>query len=34
MDEELERGGYVGYVIHSEQDVLLCGLAQNAAKQA
>jgi hypothetical protein len=34
IDEELAKGEYVGYVIHSERDVLLCGLSPNAAKQA
>jgi hypothetical protein len=34
MDDVLEKGGYVGYVVHSKRDVLLCGLTPNAAKQA
>lgn len=33
IDEELERGGYIGFCIHTCRDVLLYGLNEmNAAK--
>ena len=34
MDEEIGQGGFIGFCIHTDRDVLLCGLYPDAAKIA